>query len=172
MKKGFKIAMPLLLVAVMIVTAIMVSVFTVTAADATEATLTSYKIVYGTDSSKDSFGYETAATKIESKTGSFADLAKELANLAPTEDTRYVLQIKKDISINSAVSIKGNEHAEVQIKLGGHSITSTVDGPTFVASGSGATVRIYGEFTSDGSYGCFVGTTANAALIKIAEGLR
>lgn len=170
MKKGFKIAIPLLLVAVMIATLIAVSIFTVTAADSTEATLTSYSISYGTDASLESLGYETAATKLESKTGSFAQLALELSNLAPTEDTRYVLQINKDISIESAVSIKGNEHAEIQIKLGGYSITSTVNGPAFVAEGSGATVRIDGQFANDGSLGRFVGTAANSALVKIAEG--
>ena len=170
MKKGVKIALPLLLVAVMVVTAVLVSMFTVTAADATEATLTSYTVNYGTDSSAESYGYEVSTTKISSKTGSFADLAKELATLAPSADTRYVLQLNKDITVDTAVSIKGNEHTEVQIKLGGHSITSTVNGPTFVLSGSGATVRIDGQFASDGSLGRFVGTAANSALVKIAAG--
>lgn len=170
MKRCVKTAFPLLLFAVTLLTALFVFILTANAEDATEATLVEATINYGTDSSKDSYGYEVGTTVVNTYTGSFAELADKLASLAPAADTRYVLTLNKDIAVDTEFAIAGNEHAEVWINLGGHKITSTVNGPMFTAAGSGAVIRVFGEFNSDGSYGSFETSTANGAFVKIEAG--
>lgn len=173
MKKRTKIVLPLLLVLAMVLTALSVFIFTATAANADEASIKAVTITYATG---DSLGAthlaesKTTAVPDSSKSGSFKELAAGLANLAPTTPTRYMLTLKSDITVSEAVSISGNENTEIWIDLAGHTVTSTVNGPAFVVSGTGATVRFFGEFNEDGTYGAFKTDMANGAFVKISSG--
>lgn len=174
MKRSARIALPILLIVVMMITALSAFVFTANAADTTEAKIAAYTITMGEDDKIGYDGYpvEKSATLVSgsSKTGAFADLAESLATVAPTEKMRYVITLNKDVTVTSPIVISANENTEIWIDLAGHKITSEVDGPMIVTSGSGATVRIFGEFNNDGSYGSFFTSKANGALIKIAAG--
>lgn len=171
MKKRTKIVLPLLLVLAMVLTALSVFIFTATAANADEASFAGYTIAYGADTSKESYGYETGTTLIGSaKNGSFASIVKELAALAPTVNSRYILNLKADVTVDTAFTIGGNEHTEVWINLNGHTITSTVDGPMIIASGSGAKIRVFGGSGAGGDYGSFKASGANAGFVKILSG--
>lgn len=171
MKRSVKIAIPLLLVAVMLITALSVLMFTATAADSNEASFKAATITYGANETADNFGNEIGTVAVGSTlTGSFANMAANLASLAPEVDTRYTLSLNADVTVDTAIAISANEHTEIWIELNGHTITSKVDGPMLTVSGEGATVRINGGFNNDASVGAFVATAANGALVKIAEG--
>ncbi|MBR7117156.1 MAG: hypothetical protein IKC87_05550 [Clostridia bacterium] len=171
MRRSSKIAIVLLLVSAMLLTGLSVFLFTATAADANEASLKTVTITYGTDEDKESFGYEVGTKQVGSTvTGTFAEVVANLSNLAPEVDTRYVLTLSSDITVDAPITITGNEHTEIWIDLAGHKITSTVDGPMVTANGTGAKIRFWGEFNEDGSYGSFTTTAPNASFVKIAEG--
>ena len=170
MKKRMKIALPILLLSVMLITALSLFLFSATAADASEATLKVVTINYGADSSKESYGYEVSTTAVSTETGSFASLAAKLENLAPEKDTRYILTLNKDVTVDAPFVISGNEHTEIWLDLGGHTLTYTADGPMMYAAGSGATIRVWGEFNADGSYGKFISTAGNGSFVKIGAG--
>ena len=174
MAKSMKIALPILLLVAIVITALSVFLMTANAAGNDEATIKAYTVTYGTDTK---FGYEgypveKSTTLISGSTanGSFADLADTISSVAPAEKTRYILTINKDITVSAPIVIEGNENTEVWIDFQGHTVTSTVNGPMITVTGTGATVRIFGEFNADGSYGKFVTAQATGAFVKIAEG--
>lgn len=175
MKRKTRIALPILLLVVMMLTALLAFTFTANAEDTTEAKIAAYTITYGTD---DKVGLypdypvekSTALISDSSATGSFASLAESLATVAPAEKTRYILTLNKDVTVSSPIVIAANANTEIWINLAGHTLTSTVDGPLLTLSGTGATVRIFGEFNDDGSYGKFVASKANGAFVRISNG--
>lgn len=148
MKKSVKIAIPLLLVAVMLLTALSVFILTVTAEGATPASTDA-------EATLDTYVGESLSG---SESGTLATLAAKLADLAPTADTRYVLTLLKDATVSAPISIKGNNKTEVEINLGGFTLAGS-GAATVKAEGSGAVIRI-----SSGSL------TATATAIYAADG--
>ena len=163
MKRSAKIAIPLLLVVVMLISALAVFIFTANAVDAQEATLSEYTVTY-------EGGVEKSSALVNSESGSFATLAAKLASLSPSSPTRYILTLNKDVTVSSAFTVSGNANAEVWIDLAAHTVTSTVNGAMINATGSGMTLRVFGEFAADGSYGKFTTSTSSGAMLSVSGG--
>ena len=117
MTKSMKIALPILLLVAIVITVLSVFLMTATAAEDAEAKINAYTVTYGTDTK---FGYEgydveksTTLISGSAASGSFADLAETLSSVAPTEKTRYILTLNKDVTVSAPIVIEGNENTEV-----------------------------------------------------------
>ena len=163
MKRNLKKAIPLLIVAVMLVTTLCVFVGVAGAATTSEATLSTRTVTYG------SAGYATAYGTATSDTGDFATLAAKLDDFAPTAHTQYTLKLNSDVVISTPVNIVANEYAEIVIDLNGYNITTQTAGDAFNVSGAG-TVRIVGHYATDGSAAKIVYAQSGGAILSVADG--
>ncbi len=148
MKKSVKIAIPLLLVAVILMTALSVFILAATAEGASAASTDA-------EATLDTYVGESLSG---SESGTLATLAAKLSSLAPTAETKYVLTLAKDAAVSDPVSIAGNNKTEVEINLGGFTLAGS-GAATVKVEGSGTTLRI-----SSGKL------TATATAIYAADG--
>jgi len=164
MKRSLKITIPLLLVAVMLISALGVFVGVAGAADASiEATLSIRTQTIGTA------GYATAFGTAKKETGDFATLAAKLSSLAPTASTQYTLTLSADVTVSEPISIAANEFAEVIIDLNGHTLTTATGEDAITVSGAG-TVRLHGFFDASGERGKIVYAQSAGSILSVASG--
>ncbi len=163
MKRGIKIALPILLVIAMVLTAVFV--FTATAAATTEASLTTQTVT------KDAtWGYHKSYVSNGTASGTLRNMITAAALGEDGTELIHTIKLNGDLTLDRALEIEVNAYTEVVIDLNGYTLTTATDADAIVVSGDAGIVRILGGNRADGTFGEIVYAQSAGAILNVAEG--